>query len=100
MQRIERKIYSEFVCKNAMDTALNSPFQFECGPDVEKVRQCCYRVRKQYRARADTRYDGLRFHNNGSKLAIYNLGKKADFATDDFLNGLKELIKKDPRNDA
>lgn len=101
MQGTEGKIYSEFVCTNAMKTALVAPFPFECGMDVEKVRQGCYRVRRRCRARGDKRFDGLRFRIvNGTELLIFNLGRKPDFTAKDILNGVIELMKKDRRNDA
>ena len=100
MQRAERMIYSVFVCTNAMDAALHEPFRFECGRDVERVRQCCYRVRNRRRARGDTRYDGLRFRINGSELAIYNLGPKVDITAEEIVKGVIEQMERDRKHDA
>ena len=101
MQRAERKIYSVFVCTNAMDAALHAPFQFECGRDVERVRQCCYRIRKRYRSRGDTRYDGLRFRIvNGTELLICNSGRAIDIAAEKMLDEVIELMERDRKHDA
>ncbi len=100
MQRAERKIYSVFVCTNAMDAALHGPFRFECGRDVERVRQCCYRIRKRYRSRGDTRYDRLRTRIvNGTELEIWNSGRAIDIAAEKMLDEVIELMEKDRKND-
>ena len=99
MQRAERKIYSVFVCTNAMDAALDGPFRFECGPDVERVRQCCYRIRMRHRARGDTRYDGVRFRIvNGTELEIWNSGRAIDIAAEKMLNDVTERWERDRRH--
>ena len=101
MQIAERMIYSEFVCTNAMDAALHGPFRFECGRDVERVRQCCYRIRKRRRARGDTRYDGLRFGIvNGTELEIVNSGRAIDIAAEKMLVEVIELMERDGKHDA
>ncbi len=99
--RRRKIIYDEFACTNAMDAALHGPLRFECGRDVERVRQCCYRIRKRHRARGDTRYDGLRFRIvNGTELAIYNLGPKADITAEEIVKGVIERMERNRRNDA
>ena len=100
MQRAERKIYSVFVCTNAMDAALDAPFRFECGRDVERVRQCCYRIRKRRRAGGDTRYDRLRTRIvNGTELEIYNSGRAIDIAEEKMLDEVIERMERDRKHD-
>ena len=100
MQRAEREIYSVFVCTNAMDAALHAPFRFECGRDVERVRQCCYRIRKRCRSRGDTRYDRLRTRIvNGTELEICNSGRTIDIAAEEMLKDEMEQWEKDRKND-
>ncbi len=101
MRRRRKTIYGEFACTNAMDAALDAPFRFECGRDVERVRQCCYRIRKRRRARGDTRYDGLRFRIvNGTELEIWNSGRAIDIAAEKMLDEVIELMERDRKNDA
>ena len=100
MRRRRKIIYGEFACTNAMDAALHGPFRFECGRDVERVRQCCYRIRMRRRARGDTRYDGLKFRINGSELAIYNLGPRIDITAEEIVEGVIERMERDRKHDA
>ena len=101
MRRRKRIIYDEFACTNAMDAALHEPFRFECGPDVERVRQCCYRIRKYYRACGDTRYDGLRFRIvNGTELEITNSGRTIDIAAEEMLKGVMDRWERNRKHDA
>ena len=100
MQRAERKIYSVFVCTNAMDAALHEPFRFECGRDVERVRQCCYRIRMRRRARGDTRYDRLRTRIvNGTELEIYYSERTIDIAEEKMLDEVIERMERDRKHD-
>ncbi len=101
MRRRRKIIYDEFACTNAMDAALHEPFRFECGRDVERVRQCCYRIRMRHRARGDTRYDGLRFRVvNGTELEIWNSGRAIDITAEEIVKGVIERMERDRRNDA
>ena len=100
MRRRKRIIYDEFACTNAMDAALQEPFRLECGRDVERVRQCCYRIRKRRRSSGDTRYDGLRFRIvNGTELEIYYSERTIDTATEDMLEEVTERWERDRKHD-
>ncbi len=63
-------LFSKALCFDFMDEALQAPVHLECGPSVERSRQCFYRARQWCQARGDYRYDGLKFHIDGSKLVI------------------------------
>ena len=63
-------MYSEPLCLNAMRGALKAPVRLECGSDVVRVRQRCYRVRQSCLAQGDPRFIFLRFQIKGSSLVI------------------------------
>ncbi len=62
--------FSKARCVEFMNDALQVPVRLNCGPDVERSRQRCYRVRQHYQARGDCRFDGLKFQIDGSTLVI------------------------------
>ena len=53
-----------------MREALRAPVRLECGADVERVRQRCYRARQRDLAQGDHRFIFLRFQIDGSSLVI------------------------------
>ena len=61
---------SEPLCLEAMRGALRAPVRLECGADVVRVRQRCYRVRQRDLSQADPRFVILRFQIDGSTLVI------------------------------
>ncbi len=63
-------MYSTFLCLDAMRDALRAPVRLECGVDVERVRQRCYRARQHCLAHGDHRFVILRFQIDGSSLVI------------------------------
>jgi hypothetical protein len=63
-------MYSTFLCLDAMRDALRAPVRLECGADVERVRQRCYRTRQHYLAQGDHRFVILRFKIDGASLVI------------------------------
>ncbi len=63
-------LYPKPFCLDAMRDALRAPFRLECGVDVERVRQRCYRARQYCLAQADYRFVILRFQIDGSSLVI------------------------------
>ena len=63
-------LFSKARCFNFMDEAFQAPVRLECGPSVERSRQCFYRARQWCQARGDCRFDGLRFQIDGSTLVI------------------------------
>ncbi len=63
-------LISKVHCFELMEDALRTPVRFECGPSVERSRQCFYRARQHCQARGDYRFDGLKFHIDGSTLVI------------------------------
>ncbi len=58
------------LCLNAMRGALRAPVRLECGADIERVRQRCYRVRQRCLGEGDPRFIFLRFQIKGSSLVI------------------------------
>ena len=62
--------FSKVLCVEFMQDALQAPVRFECGPSVERSRQCFYRARQWCQARGDYRFDGLKFQIDGSTLVI------------------------------
>ncbi len=63
-------MYSTFLCLDAMRDALRAPVRLECGVDVERVRQRCYRARQHCQAQGDHRFVILRFQVDGTWLVI------------------------------
>ncbi len=63
-------MYSTPLCLDAMRDALRAPVRLECGTDVERVRQRCYRVRQRDLAQGDPRFVILRFQIEDSSLVI------------------------------
>ncbi len=63
-------MYPMSFCLDAMREALRAPVRLECGADVERVRQRCYRVRQRDLAQGDHRFIFLRFQIKGSSLVI------------------------------
>ena len=102
MRRRKKAFLREIACTIFMDTVLDAPFRLECGRDVERARQCCYRIRERYRCRGDTRYDGLRFRIvNGTELEICNLERSIDITVEKILSEMSEWWEGDRmQNDA
>ncbi len=63
-------MHSTSFCLDAMRDALKAPVRLECGADVERVRQRCYRARQRCLAEGDHRFVILRFRIDGSSLVI------------------------------
>ena len=63
-------MHSEPVCLDAMRAALRAPVRLECGADVERVRQRCYRARHRYQSQGYYYFVMLRFQIEGSSLVI------------------------------
>ncbi len=63
-------MYPMSFCLGAMREALRAPVRLECGADVGRVRQRCYRVRQKCLAQGDDRFVILRFQIDGSTLVI------------------------------
>ncbi len=63
-------MYPMSFCLDAMRHALRAPVRLECGADVERVRQRCYRARQRDLAQGDPRFVILRFQIDGSALVI------------------------------
>ena len=63
-------MYSTPLCLDAMRDALRAPVRLECGTDVERVRQRCYRAREHCLAQGDAHFIFLRFQIDGSSLVI------------------------------
>ena len=63
-------MYSEHVCVKAMWAALRAPARLECGADVERVRQRCYRARQSFQSQGYYYFVILRFQIDGSSLVI------------------------------
>ena len=63
-------LYSTTFCLDAMECALMAPTRLECGADVERVQQRCYRVRQHCLAQGDYRFVILRFQIVGTSLVI------------------------------
>ncbi len=63
-------LYPKPFCLDAMRDALRAPVRLECGVDVERVRQRCYRARQHCLAQGDHRFVILRFQIDGSSLVI------------------------------
>ncbi len=61
---------SKALCIEFMQDALQAPVRFDCGPDVERIRQGFYRARRYCQARSNYRYDALGFHVRGPTLVI------------------------------
>ncbi len=63
-------MYPMSFCLDAMRHALRAPVRLECGADVERVRQRCYRARQRDLAQGDDRFVILRFQIDRSTLVI------------------------------
>jgi len=63
-------LMSKARCFELMNDALQTPVRLECGPDVGRVRQQCYRVRQSCQARGNFRFDRLSFVLEGSTLLV------------------------------
>ena len=63
-------MYSTPLCLDAMRGALRAPVRLECGADVGRVRQRCYRAREHCLAQGDPRFVILRLQIDGSTLVI------------------------------
>ena len=63
-------LMSKALCIELMNDALGAPVRFDCGRDVEHIRQRFYRARQWCQARGDYRFDGLKFQIDGSTLVI------------------------------
>ncbi len=57
-------------CTGLMEDALRAPVRLDCGPSVERGRQCFYRTRQHCLAQGDHRFVILRFQIDGSSLVI------------------------------
>ena len=57
-------------CFELMEDALRAPVRLDCGPSVERGRQCFYRTRQHCLAQGDHRFVILRFQIDGSSLVI------------------------------
>ena len=62
--------FSKARCVELMNDAIQAPVRLECGPDVGRVRQRCYRVRQSCQARGNFRFDRLSFVLEGSTLLV------------------------------
>ena len=63
-------LFSKTLCFDFMDEALQVPVRLECGPDVGRARQRCYRVRQSCQARGNFSFDSLSFVIEGSTLLV------------------------------
>ncbi len=63
-------MYPMSFCLDAMWGALRAPVRLECGADVVRVRQRCYRIRQSCLAQGNARFIFLRFQIKGSSLVI------------------------------
>ena len=63
-------LFARPFCVECMQDALQAPVRLDCGPDVGRVRQRCYRVRQSCRARGNFSLDCLSFVLEGSTLVI------------------------------
>ena len=63
-------LFTKGLCLDVMEDSLQEPVRLDCGPDVERVRQRCYRARQHCLAQGDHRFVILRFQIDGSSLVI------------------------------
>ena len=64
-------LFTDAVCIDLMERALQVPVSIDCVPNARPIRQRFYQVRQRCRARGDRRFDSLTFQIHSFWLLIY-----------------------------